>query len=64
MEGTLVEILRFRIPIYKQVFACRSATVHEEAILTIGALVYATSGEFAKYMPEFYKSCFAGDLSR
>lgn len=33
-------------------------------MLTIGALVYATSGEFAKYIPEFYKSCFVGDLSR
>ncbi|XP_021774967.1 importin subunit beta-1-like [Chenopodium quinoa] len=37
------------------VFACRSATVHEEAMLGIGALAYATGPEFAKYMNQFYK---------
>ncbi|PIN21419.1 Karyopherin (importin) beta 1 [Handroanthus impetiginosus] len=37
------------------VFACRSATVHEEAMLAIGALAYATGSSFAKYMPDFYK---------
>ncbi|XP_057838410.1 importin subunit beta-1 [Cryptomeria japonica] len=41
--------------LFLRVFACRSATVHEEAMLAIGALAYATGGEFAKYMPEFYK---------
>lgn len=41
--------------LFLQVFACRSATVHEEAMLAIGALAYATGPEFAKYMPEFYK---------
>ncbi|KAF2299308.1 hypothetical protein GH714_031449 [Hevea brasiliensis] len=34
----------------------RSATVHEEAMLAIGALAYATGLDFAKYMPEFYKA--------
>ncbi|XP_059668042.1 importin subunit beta-1-like [Cornus florida] len=38
-----------------KVFACRSSTVHEEAMLTIGALAYATGPEFGKYMQEFYK---------
>ncbi|PIN14451.1 Karyopherin (importin) beta 1 [Handroanthus impetiginosus] len=41
--------------LFLQVFACRSATVHEEAMLAIGALAYATGPNFAKYMPEFYK---------
>ncbi|KAH9321912.1 hypothetical protein KI387_016551 [Taxus chinensis] len=41
--------------LFLQVFACRSATVHEEAMLAIGALAYATGGEFVKYMSEFYK---------
>ncbi|KAK9914531.1 hypothetical protein M0R45_038305 [Rubus argutus] len=41
--------------LFLRVFACRSATVHEEAMLAIGALAYATGPEFAKYMPEFYK---------
>ncbi|XP_010267533.1 PREDICTED: importin subunit beta-1-like [Nelumbo nucifera] len=41
--------------LFLRVFACRSATVHEEAMLAIGALAYATGSEFAKYMPEFYK---------
>ncbi|KAK9994828.1 hypothetical protein SO802_024531 [Lithocarpus litseifolius] len=41
--------------LYLRVFACRSATVHEEAMLAIGALAYATGPDFAKYMSEFYK---------
>ena len=40
--------------LFLQVFACRSATVHEEAMLAIGALSYATGPEFSKYMPKFY----------
>ncbi|GFS32236.1 ARM repeat superfamily protein [Actinidia rufa] len=41
--------------LFLRVFASRSATVHEEAMLAIGALAYATGPDFAKYMPEFYK---------
>lgn len=41
--------------LFLKVFACRNATVHEEAMLAIGALAYATGPDFAKYMPEFYK---------
>lgn len=41
--------------LFLRVFACRSATVHEEAMLAIGALAYAVGAGFAKYMPEFYK---------
>ncbi|KAJ4951417.1 hypothetical protein NE237_028249 [Protea cynaroides] len=41
--------------LFLRVFACRSATVHEEAMLAIGALAYATGSDFVKYMPEFYK---------
>ncbi|ONK62596.1 uncharacterized protein A4U43_C07F5750 [Asparagus officinalis] len=41
--------------LFLQVFACRSSTVHEEAMLAIGALAYATGEEFAKYMPDFCK---------
>ncbi|KAL8233094.1 hypothetical protein R6Q57_002872 [Mikania cordata] len=41
--------------LFLRVFACRSATVHEEAMLAIGALAYATGPDFAKYMPDFYK---------
>lgn len=41
--------------LFLQVFACRSSTVHEEAMLAIGALADATGVEFAKYMPDFYK---------
>eukprot|EP00250_Pteridium_aquilinum_P008453 c17955_g1_i1 orf=321-2942(+) len=40
--------------LFLRVLGCRSATVHEEAMLAIGALAYAT-GDFEKYMPEFYK---------
>lgn len=38
-----------------RVFAFRNATAHEEAMLAIGALAYATGPDFAKYMPEFYR---------
>ncbi|XP_044507141.1 importin subunit beta-1-like [Mangifera indica] len=41
--------------LFLRVFACRSSTVHEEAMLAIGALAYATGPEFAKYMPDFYQ---------
>ncbi|KAL2901998.1 Importin subunit beta-1 [Bienertia sinuspersici] len=41
--------------LFLKIFACRSSTVHEEAMLAIGALAYATGPEFGKYMPEFYK---------
>ncbi|KAE9447589.1 hypothetical protein C3L33_20510, partial [Rhododendron williamsianum] len=41
--------------LFLKVFACRSSTVHEEAMLAIGALAYATGPEFGKYLSEFYK---------
>ncbi|KAF5734345.1 importin subunit beta-1-like [Tripterygium wilfordii] len=41
--------------LFLRVFASRSATAHEEAMLAIGALAYATGPNFGKYMPEFYK---------
>lgn len=41
--------------LFLKVFGCRSSTVHEEAMLAIGALAYATGSEFSKYMAEFYK---------
>lgn len=41
--------------LFLKVFGCRSSTVHEEAMLAIGALAYATGPQFEKYMPELYK---------
>ncbi|KAL6278188.1 hypothetical protein ACE6H2_021789 [Prunus campanulata] len=41
--------------LFLRVFACRSSTVHEEAMLAIGALAYATGSHFEKYLPELYK---------
>ncbi|KAI4315557.1 hypothetical protein L6164_028353 [Bauhinia variegata] len=41
--------------LFLRVFASRSATAHEEAMLAIGALAYATGSGFEKYMSEFYK---------
>ncbi|MFS7910431.1 putative armadillo-like helical, importin beta family [Helianthus anomalus] len=41
--------------LFLKVFASRSATVHEEAMLVIGALAYVMGPDFAKYMLEFYK---------
>ena len=36
------------------VFACRSSSVHEEAMLAVGALTYACGRSFAKYMERFW----------
>lgn len=41
--------------LFLRVFACRRSTVHEEAMLAIGALAHASGPEFEKYMPELYK---------
>uniref|UniRef100_A0A0E0PL66 Importin N-terminal domain-containing protein n=1 Tax=Oryza rufipogon TaxID=4529 RepID=A0A0E0PL66_ORYRU len=46
--------------LFLHVFACHSSTVHEEAMLAIGALAYATGTDFVKYMPEFFKYLEAG----
>lgn len=40
--------------LFLRVFACRSSTVHEEAMLAIGALAYACGPNFENYMREFY----------
>lgn len=36
------------------VFACRKASVHEEAMLAVGAMTYACGRQFSKYMERFY----------
>eukprot|EP00245_Coleochaete_scutata_P006394 TRINITY_DN20827_c0_g1_i1.p1 TRINITY_DN20827_c0_g1~~TRINITY_DN20827_c0_g1_i1.p1 ORF type:complete len:875 (-),score=236.69 TRINITY_DN20827_c0_g1_i1:663-3287(-) len=41
--------------LFLRVFACRSATVHEEAMLAIGSLANATGVEFGRFMQEFYR---------
>ncbi|OIV93622.1 hypothetical protein TanjilG_04854 [Lupinus angustifolius] len=46
--------------LFLRVFASRSAAAHEEAMLAIGALAYATGSDFAKYMIEFYKFLESG----
>ncbi|KAL3655626.1 hypothetical protein CASFOL_000022 [Castilleja foliolosa] len=58
VEQTKPEILKLADQInqlFLHVFACRRATVHEEDMLAIGALAYATGPDFGKYMQEFYK---------
>lgn len=40
--------------LFLRVFACRNATVHEEAMLAIGALAYSCGLNFVKYMQRFY----------
>ncbi|KAE8099143.1 hypothetical protein FH972_017147 [Carpinus fangiana] len=41
--------------LFLRVFACRSSTVHEEAMLAIGSLAYACGPKFENYMGEFYR---------
>uniref|UniRef100_A0A7R9T9Y0 Importin N-terminal domain-containing protein n=1 Tax=Prasinoderma coloniale TaxID=156133 RepID=A0A7R9T9Y0_9VIRI len=40
--------------LFLRVFACRSASVHEEAMLAIGQLADAIEGDFLKHMNTFY----------
>lgn len=57
-EATKVGIVQYAdqmMGLFLRVFGCRNATVHEEAMLAIGALAYCTGAEFGKYMQEFYK---------
>ncbi|GAB2255647.1 hypothetical protein Droror1_Dr00009425 [Drosera rotundifolia] len=57
-ESTKYVVLQYAdqiMGLFLRVFACRSATVHEEAMLAIGALAYATGPDFVKYMNDFYK---------
>lgn len=57
-DETRPAIVRFAdqiMMLFLSVFACHSSTVHEEAMLAVGALAYATGLEFLKYMPEFSK---------
>ena len=37
-----------------RVFACHPGSVHEEAMLAVGALTYACGPQFVKYMERFY----------
>jgi hypothetical protein len=37
-----------------QVFNSRSTSVHEEAMLAVGAFIYACGRQFTKYLPAFY----------
>ena len=36
------------------VFQCHAGSVHEEAMLAVGALTYACGQSFTKYMQSFY----------
>jgi importin subunit beta-1 len=36
-----------------RVFQFRSSTVHEEAMLAVGAFTYAVGKGFVKYLPQF-----------
>jgi importin subunit beta-1 len=46
--------------LFLRVFSGHSAIVHEEAMLVVGALAYASGPDFVKYMPEFFKYLEAG----
>ena len=49
-KQSLMAISDQLMTLFIQVFACRSATVHEEALLAVGALVNAMGEDFLKYM--------------
>lgn len=52
-EQVLKELMHARQALLA-VFACRNATVHEEAMLAAGALTYACGPQFVKYMERFF----------
>jgi importin subunit beta-1 len=39
--------------LFLQVFSSKSASVHEEALMAVGAIANAVEGDFEKYMPHF-----------
>jgi len=39
--------------LFLQVFSAKSATVHEEALMAVGAIANAVEADFEKYMPHF-----------
>lgn len=56
-NATKVSLMAFSdqlMTLFLQVFACRSATVLEEALLAVGALVNAMGADFLKYMDAFF----------
>ena len=56
-NATKVSLMAFSdqlMTLFLQVFACRSATVLEEALLAVGALVNAMGTDFLKYMDAFF----------
>lgn len=59
-KSIIVQIADQLMVLFLRVFACHSSTVHEEAMLAIGALAYATGSDFEKYMPNFFTFLEAG----
>ena len=55
-NATKVSLMAFsdQLMTLLQVFACRSATVLEEALLAVGALVNTMGTDFLKYMDAFF----------
>lgn len=56
-ESTKMTVLQYADQIMEallSVFSNRHATVHEEAMLAVGALTYACGAQFSKYMQSFY----------
>lgn len=56
-ETTKMTVLQYADQIMEallSVFSNRHATVHEEAMLAVGALTYACGAQFSKYMQSFY----------
>ncbi|PSC75516.1 importin subunit beta-1-like [Micractinium conductrix] len=56
-EGAKAGVLQYADNIMEAlmaVFACRKSSVHEEAMLAVGAMTYACGRQFSKYMERFY----------
>eukprot|EP01098_Paradermamoeba_levis_P007846 TRINITY_DN326_c0_g1_i7.p1 TRINITY_DN326_c0_g1~~TRINITY_DN326_c0_g1_i7.p1 ORF type:complete len:854 (-),score=231.04 TRINITY_DN326_c0_g1_i7:236-2797(-) len=46
--------------LFLQVFNFKTASVHEEALMAVGAIANAVDVEFEKYMPHFHRPLLAG----
>ncbi|KAL3621509.1 hypothetical protein CASFOL_036421 [Castilleja foliolosa] len=63
VDKTKLEILKVAeqiIQFFLHVFESPNSTIHEEDMLVIGALAYATGPYFGKYMQEFYEYLVMG----
>jgi len=55
LEGEVKPFADRMMFLFLKVFESKSASVHEEALMAVGAIANAVDSDFIRYMPEFHK---------